>query len=71
MNPVLGALPPENFAWQIGKTANTIKFVKEAEEYLSHTPNQKLEEAVIEFKTQPKLQVRENISVEDWIKLNS
>ena len=35
MNENHGALPPPDFTWQIGKTAPSIRFVREAEHYLS------------------------------------
>lgn len=34
----LGALPPQGMEWQIGKTAATISFVKEADQYLLGKP---------------------------------
>lgn len=37
-----GARPPAEHAWQIGKTAATIKFVKDAEQYLATLPVAKL-----------------------------
>jgi len=46
-----GALPPADKAWEVGKTAATIRFVREAEEYIQSgqaeadgiQPNQALE----------------------------
>lgn len=34
----LGALPPPGFEWEIGKTAATISFVREADKYLERMP---------------------------------
>lgn len=36
-----GAMPPPQFAWQIGKTAASIRFVNEAEAYLASLPQAK------------------------------
>jgi hypothetical protein len=35
MRRVFGAMPPPDLAWQMGKTAGSIRFVKEAERMLA------------------------------------
>lgn len=45
-----GALPPPNMAWQMGKTAASIRFVGDAQRYLESCQDeeqrQRLEEAI-------------------------
>ena len=39
----MSALPPNDLAWQIGKTAASIKFVNDMEAWIAAHPNEKEE----------------------------
>ncbi len=51
--PATGALPPDDFAWQIGKTAGSLRFVRDAERYLegaTEEERKKLRKAIARVK---------------------
>lgn len=67
----LGAMPPPEFSWMMGKTVHTIQFVKEAETwYETHEDFEQLGFYINTLKNVRKEQVPLEVTFSSWLQEN-
>lgn len=64
MNRKFGALPPDQFGWQMGKTAASISFVNDAVYTLTNDPSHKYQDLIIRLISLVK---EGTLVIEDWL----